>query len=168
MKITPLDVQQQKFGRSMRGYDVRDVDSFMELIYNEFENIIKENDNLKRELREKTNLSNELLEREKTLKDTMVTAQQVTEDMKTNARKESELIVGEAEVKADKIINDAHNRLASLLDDISDVKRQKVQFIASMKGLIDTHAKMIEVDDVEDENLKEMEEKLKFLKKGSR
>lgn len=168
MRISPLDVQQQKFRRSVRGYDAKDVDSFMELIYNEFEDIIKENDDLKRELKEKTNLADELLEKEKTLKDTMVTAQKVTEDMKGNAKKEAELVVGEAEVQAEKIINDAHTRLATLLDDITEVKRQKAQFIASLKGLINTHTKMVEVDEKEDDGLKEMEEKLKFLRRGSR
>ena len=165
MKILPLDVQQQKFQRALRGYDMRDVDTFMELIYNEFEDLIKENDELKRALREKTNIADELLEREKTLKETMMTAQQVTEDMKLNARKEGELIVSQAEVQAESIINTAHSRLASLLDDITEVKRQRVQFVESLKGLVNTHTKMLEVDEGEDDGFKEVEEKLKFLRK---
>jgi len=166
MKISPLDIQQQKFRTVFRGYDPRDIDSFMELIYNEFEDLIKENDELKTELKDKTNLAEELLERETTIKETMMTAQQVTEDMKSNAKKEAELIKGEAEMQSEKIINSAHNRLASLLDDITEVKRQKAQFIASLRGLVDTHGKMLEVDEREDEGLRDIEERLKFLKRG--
>ncbi len=166
MKISPLDIQQQKFRTIFRGYDSRDVDSFMELIYNEFEDLIKENDDLKTALKDKTNIAEELLEREKTLKETMMTAQQVTQDMKSNAKKEADLIKSEAEVKAENIINNAHNRLASLLEDITEVKRQKAQFIASLRGLVDTHGKMLDVDEREDEGLREIEERLKFLKRG--
>lgn len=166
MKISPLDIQQQKFRTIFRGYDSRDVDSFMELIHNEFEDLIKENDDLKTKLKDKTNIADELLEREKTLKETMMTAQQVTQDMKSNAKKEAELIKGEAEVKGENIINNAHTRLASLLDDITEVKRQKAQFIAALRGLVDTHGKMLEVDEREDEGLRDVEERLIFLKRG--
>lgn len=166
MRISPLDIQQQKFGRTFRGYDTKDVDTFMELVFNEFEELIKENDSLRRELKEKTNIADEFQEREKTLKETMVTAQQVTEDMKTNAKKEAHLIKAEAEIHAEKIINDAHNRLAALLDDITEVKRQKAQFITSLKGLVETHARMLEVDSGEEEEFRNIEERLKFLKKG--
>lgn len=165
MKISPLDIQQQKFQRSLRGYDMHDVDSFMELIYNEFEDLIKENDDLKRDLKEKSSLAGELLEREKTLKETMMTAQKVTEDMKLNARKEGELIVSEAEVHADSLINTAHSRLASLLDDITEVKRQKALFVASLKGLVGTHMKMLEVDEHVEDEFSDVEEKLKFIRK---
>ena len=168
MRISPLDIQQHKCERSFRGYNPKDVDSFLELICSEFEELIKENDALKKELKEKTNLADELLEREKTLKETMMTAQKVTEDMKSNAKKEAELIKAEAEMHAEKIINDAHNRLASLLDDINEIKRQRAQFTASLKGLIETHAKMLEVDLEEYDELENMEERLKFLNKGGR
>ncbi|MBE9535770.1 MAG: DivIVA domain-containing protein [Proteobacteria bacterium] len=166
MKISPLDIQHQKFRIIFRGYDSRDVDSFMELIYNEFEDLIKEKDDLKTELKDKTNLTDELLEREKTIKETMMTAQQVTQDMKSNAKKEADLIKSEAEIQGENIINNAHKRLAALLDDITEVKRQKAQFIASLRGLVDTHGKMLEVDEREDEGLRDIEERLKFLKRG--
>ena len=166
MKISPLDIQHQKFRIIFRGYDSRDVDSFMELIYNEFEDLIKEKDDLKTELKDKTNLTDELLEREKTIKETMMTAQQVTQDMKSNAKKEADLIKSEAEIQGENIINNAHKRLAALLDDITEVKRQKAQFIASLRGLVDTHGKMLEVDEREDEGLRDIEERLNFLKRG--
>lgn len=165
MRITPMDIQQQKFRRSVRGYDIREIDSFLELIVNTLEELIKENDDLKRELRDKTNVAEELQEREKTLKETMITAQKVTEDMKNNAKKEAELIKAEAELQAEKIMNSAHERLSVLLDDITEVKRQRAHFTTSLKGLLEAHTKMLEIDDVEDDELNEIESKLKFLKK---
>ena len=168
MRISPMDIQQQRFRKSFRGYDAGEVDAFLELVYNEFEELIADNDNLRKVLKEKTNLADELLEREKTLKETMMTAQKVTQDMKANAKKEAELIKAEAELQAEQTISSAHDRLSTILDDINELKRQKAHYAASMKGLLELHSKMLDVEEKDESDVKDMEEKLKFMRRKRR
>jgi cell division initiation protein len=85
-------------------------------VASEFEDLIRENGKLKEKLARLTNQFEELRQREQTLKETMMTAQKVTEDMKTAARKEAELILSEAELKAEQMIEGAHRKLATIND----------------------------------------------------
>src|SRR4030066_12064 len=99
MKITPLDIQQKKFGVKFRGFDVKEVNSFLDLITREFEVIIKENNYLKEELAKKDAKILDFKKKETTLKDTLMNAQQIVENLKGNAQKEAELIIKEEDVR---------------------------------------------------------------------
>ena len=78
MRITPLDIQQQKFKNRLRGYDCKEVESFLELVAGELEQIFREMHQMKDDLRRKENHLSEFQEREKILKDTLITAQKMT------------------------------------------------------------------------------------------
>ena len=103
MRLSPLDIQSQQFRTRIRGYDTREVENFLELVASEFEEMIRENGKLKEKLAKLTSQLDELKQREQTLKDTMMTAQKVTEDMKTVARKEADTILAQAELKAERM-----------------------------------------------------------------
>jgi len=165
MKISPLDIQQQQFHKKLLGLDPREVEVFLELLRNEFEEIIKENNDLKDELRKMTTEMEEFREKEQTLKDAMLTAQRILEEIRTNARKEADLIVAEAQVKAQELVNSAQLRSLEIMDEIKDLKRQKVQFEANLRALLETHLKMIDTDKEREEELTAIEEKLKFFVK---
>ena len=84
--------------------------------------------------------------------------------MKDNARKSAELIIAESEVKAEKILNKAHNRLAQLHEDIAELKRQRTQIEAQISSIIEAHSRLLEISK---EGMKEMDEedsKVKVLK----
>ena len=86
--------------------------------------------------------------------------------MKENARKSAELIIAESEVKAEKILNKAHNRLAQMHEDIAELKRQRTQIEVQISSIIEAHSKMLEISK---EGMKEMDEedsKVKLLKKS--
>ena len=110
MRLSPLDIQSQQFRVKMRGYETREVENFLEMVAAEFEELIRENGKLKEKLARLTNQLDELRQREQTLKETMITAQKVTGDMKMAARKEAELIISEAELKAERTIDDEIGR----------------------------------------------------------
>ena len=165
MKITPLDIQQQQFTVRFRGFDQRDVESFLELVRNEFEELIKENNSLKDELRRKGEQIEKYQDNEQTLKQTMITAQKITEDVKTNAIKESEVIVAEARLKAQEILNSAQLRSLELFEEIKELKRQKIQFESNLRANIETHLKMLEAEAKKAEEFDALEEKLEFLHK---
>ena len=84
-------------------------------------------------------------EREETFKRAMLNSQKVLEQMKDNARKSAEIIIADAEVKAEKILNRAHSRLSQLHEDISELKRQRVQIEVQIRSIIDAHTKLLEI-----------------------
>ena len=108
MRISPLDIQQQQFKvKTFRGLDPEDVDAFLQTVAGEMEGLIRENSLMKEEQSQHSRVMLDMAEKERELRDTLLSAQRVIEEMKTNARKEAELIVSEAEIKGERIIADA-------------------------------------------------------------
>jgi cell division initiation protein len=85
--------------------------------------------------------------------------------MKENARKSSELIVANAEIKAEKTLNQAHNRLAQLHADIAELKRQRMQIEIQVRSILEAHSKLLDLGKEEEEALDEVESRVKLLKK---
>ena len=164
MKITPLDIQQQQFSVRFRGFDVREVDSFLEQIADEFETMIRENADRQREIQRLRGEIQEHRDREEALKDAMVNAQKTLDTMKINAEKEAELIVAEAEVKAEKILSNAHNRLTQIHEDIAELKRQRMQLEVELGTVLETHRRLLEMSTEAMDAKETSEEKLKYLK----
>jgi cell division initiation protein len=148
MKITPIDIQQQQFkGKMFGGLDQEDVDAFLQSVAAEMEGLIRENNDLKEQQARQSREMVDLAEKEKELRDILLGAQRITEDMKVNARKEADLVVSEAELKAERIIADSERQLGDLKARIEEVRRQKVQFEMSLKGLLDSYARQLAGDE---------------------
>ena len=166
MKMTPLDIQQQQFKTRLRGFDVREVDVFLEQMASAFEAIQRENENSQEEIRRLELEIQGYKKREDTFKRALLNSQKVLDQMKENARKSAELIIAESEVKAEKILSKAHNRLAQLHEDIAELKRQRTQIEVQISSVIEAHSKLL---DISKEGTKEMDEednKVKILKQS--
>lgn len=144
MKLTPLDIQQQQFRTAFGGFDKKEVDAFLDVLANDVETLMRENNALREEARRKDAEIQDHRERERTLKETMITATRITEDIKQNARKESEIVVAQAESQAEQIIQNAHTRLVRIMEDIDELKRQKAQFEAGLRSTISSHGKLLD------------------------
>ncbi|MFO0600140.1 MAG: DivIVA domain-containing protein [Myxococcaceae bacterium] len=144
MKMTPLDIRQKRFEANLRGYSKKEVEAFLELTAGEFEEVVRENISLKEELKRVQARLEQHLEREKALQETMVTAQRISEDVKAQAKKEAEVLIADAELQADKIVAGANNRLVELVKELTELKRQKVQFESHLENLIDSHKKLLD------------------------
>jgi len=163
MRLSPLDIQSQQFRQRFRGLDPHEVETFLELAASEFEELIRENGKLKETLARLGNQYDELKQREQTLKETMMTAQKITEDMKASARKEAEIILREAELKAEKMLDDAHRKVASLSDQIVEIKRIRAQFETSVRAAAQGHLKMLDVTSEALDAQAGREENIKYL-----
>ena len=166
MKMTPLDIQQQQFKTRFRGFDVREVDTFLEQTAGAFETQQRENEDYQEEIRRLELEIQGYKKREETFKRALLNSQKVLDQMKENARKSAELIIAEAEVKAEKILNKSHNRLAQLHEDIAELKRQRTQIEVQISSVIEAHSKLLEISK---EGMKEMDEedsKVKLLKQS--
>ena len=89
MRITPLDIQQKQFPMRFRGFDVEEVYAFLEVVREQMEDLLRENAMLKEQVQRAENQIKEYRDMETTLRETLMTAQQMVEDYKTNARKEA-------------------------------------------------------------------------------
>jgi len=148
MNITPLDIQQQQFkGKMLGGLDPNDVDAFLQIVAAEMESLIRENTELKEQAKKVSLHLEELSQREVTLRDTMLAAQKVTEEMKANAQKEANLVVSEAELRGERIVAEAENRLLQLNNQIHEVRRLKLQFETNLKSLLEAHLKMLSLEE---------------------
>jgi cell division initiation protein len=147
MRITPLDIQQKQFKMKLRGFDVEEVYGFLEIVREEMEDLLRENANLKENIHRSENQVREYRDMETTLRETLMTAQQMVEEYKTNARREAELLVKEAETKADGLIREAHEKVIKIHEDITDMKGIRRHFREELKRLIENHLKMLEFDD---------------------
>ena len=167
MKVTPLDIQQQQFKTRFRGFDIREVDTFLEQMAETVESLQKKNQNLGDEVRRLELEIQGYRKREETFKRALLNSQKVLDQMKDNARRSAELIIAEAEVKAEKIMNKAHNRLAQLHEDITELKRQRTRIEVQISSIIEAHSRLLEIGK---EGMKESDEedaKVKLLKKSS-
>jgi cell division initiation protein len=160
MRITPLDIQQKQFPMKFRGFDVEEVYAFLEVIREEMEDLLRENASLKESVQRTENQIKEYKDMETTLRETLLTAQQMVEDYKTNARKEAELIGKEAELKADSLIKQAQEKVIKIHEDIVDLKGIRTHFKEELKRMVEGHLKMLEFDrEREEEEEKEGGEK---------
>jgi cell division initiation protein len=146
MRITPLDIQQKQFPMKFRGFDVEEVYAFLEVIREEMEDLLRENATLKESVQRTENQIKEYKDMETTLRETLLTAQQMVEDYKTNARKEAELIVKEAELKADSLLKQAQEKVIKIHEDIVDLKGIRTHFKEELKRMVESHLKMLEFD----------------------
>ena len=148
-KLTPIDIQQQRFTVKFRGYNPAEVDSFLDQVTETLELMLGENETL-REKNHQLNVDNQdYKSREESFKRVMLNSQKVLEQMKENARKSSELIVAQAEVDADNIISSAHTKLEKLYDEINELKRQRIQFKTQLKSVIESHSELLEISNID-------------------
>jgi cell division initiation protein len=144
MKMTPLDIQQQQFRVKFRGFDMVEVDNFLDLMANEFEELLRENNRLKEGERQKLDKIQELEGAEKELRNALISAQQICDGIKNNARKEGELIIEGAKDNARKILEAAQAQALEIEAETNKLKRQRAEFEASLKSVIDMHLRLLE------------------------
>ena len=147
MKIAPIDIRQQRFAVKFRGFDPQEVDSFLEMVADELEEISRENGRLKEELKRLQREIEDLRVTESEIKKTLLAAQTLKEDISANARKEAELIVRDAQAKATDIIGSTKSAASEVRDELSFLLRRKKQVILNMRSMFETHLRMLEAEE---------------------
>jgi len=144
MRITPIDIQEQKFKIVFRGYDKAEVDAFLDTVATEMEDLLRENSFIKEEIDRLNKEVERLMAMEDTLKDTIISAQKMSEDFKETARREAENIVAEARVRAEKILFDAERRVSELTSELVKVSGKAVEIRETVKALLSSFLENIE------------------------
>ncbi|MEK7445270.1 MAG: DivIVA domain-containing protein [candidate division NC10 bacterium] len=147
MRITPMDIRQQQFTVKMfRGFDVQEVDTFLEDVAQDYEALVRENTLLKEQLQVLEDRTRGLEERERVLQQTLVTTQRLTEEMKESARREAALTVREAEVAGEKLLEAARTEEAVIRSEIMLLKRTRRQLAEGLRATIEMYQRMVEPD----------------------
>jgi cell division initiation protein len=144
VRLTPLDIQNHRFAQRLRGYDGEEVDAFLRMVAEDLESLGRESDRLRERIRELEARVEDMGAREHTLRQTLVTAQQVSDDLRRTAAKEAEVMLAEAEVKAEKVLDAAHRRVAKLAEDIREMRQLRTRIAASVRSAIETHLALLE------------------------
>jgi cell division initiation protein len=147
MKITPIDIQQVSFGVRFRGYNRKEVDNFLDLLAHDYEMLIKESQEIKEKTASLEIQVMELKKKEATLNSTLIAVQKVVDEMKQNAQKEVDLLIKEAELKAEEITKGAQFERLRLQSEIKDLQRQKVLFLEKIRSVLRTFEKTVELEE---------------------
>jgi cell division initiation protein len=161
MKITPIDVSGHAFAVKMRGYDQEEVRSFLNLVSSEFEAVIVESNNIKEKLAQVESSVSDLRERERILKETLLTAQRLADEIREEARKEAQLIVREAEVKGSQLLDQAGRKAGELEGTIQALRVEREAFAQRIRSAVEQHLRLLDMHRNEDE----VEDRLRFMKK---
>lgn len=153
MKITPLEIKKQKFKPKVRGYDPTEVETFLEMIADEYEAVLKEKNTYKDEVvKLKTQLT-DYQQVEKTLQDTLMNAQESVSQSRENSKREAKIILREAELKAERILDDAREKLDKMKNELSILRSQKESFSKRLKHLLESQIELINVLGKEDHTI---------------
>jgi cell division initiation protein len=147
MRLSPLDIRQQQFTvRMFRGFDPQEVDAFLEDVAEDYEAALRETALLKEQLGALEERSRGLAEREKALQDTLLTTQKLAEDMKDAARREAQLVVREAELRGEKMLEEIRAEEASLRSDIKGLRRTQRQLVEDLRSTLERYQRLISGD----------------------
>ena len=138
MKLTAMDINNKEFKRGLRGYSVEEVDEFLDQVVENYEELYKENSRLKESL----SRVNEKLEHyeklEATIQNTLLLAQKAADQAKESSEKQAELIIGNANETAQRILDKAHGDVISINDEYEKVKEEFIKFRAKFRGFMNT------------------------------
>jgi cell division initiation protein len=160
MKISPMDIQRQVFSQRMRGYDREEVRTYLNLVAEEVATLQRERDSFEQSVSSLQSLVDEHRQRETILKNTLLTAQRVSEDIRDTARKQAEAVVGEAELQADRLLELAQNRAHDVERGILELRGHRSALRTDIRALV---TRLTHLLDLQEEA--EVEHNLRFLKR---
>jgi cell division initiation protein len=136
MKVTPLDLRQQRFKTVMRGFDREEVTAFLNEVADDYEQALREADRLREELGRTQASLDELREHERNLRNTLLTAQKLADEIRNNAEQEARRVIRDAEDRAEIVLQKAQGRLHDVNREIDGVRLRRKDAEASLESTI--------------------------------
>jgi len=151
MRITPMDIEQQEFSRSFRGYNEEEVDDFLDKIVKDYEELINENLKLNEEIERMQEKLKEFSQIEETLRSALLNAQKSAEEMKERVEDEAKVIIEKAEMEAKALKQQVFQREDQVKSEVDNLRRYKFIFKEKFKAMLNLYLKMIESEEFEEE-----------------
>lgn len=143
MPLTPLDIHNKEFGRRLRGYDEDEVNEFLDQVIKDYETLIRENKELQNQSLALQEKLNHFANIEETLSKTIIVAQEAADELKSNSKKEAQLILKEAEKNADRIINEALAKSRKVALEVEELKKQASIYRARFRTLVEAQLELL-------------------------
>ena len=144
MRLSPLLIKKQEFAKSMRGYDIDEVQTFLEKVASELEEILAEKEQFKLEIQRLNEKVNEFQKIEKNLQDTLLQAQESSTKTFESTKKQTNLLIKEAEVKASQLIENARDNANEIRNTVMTLREEKDLIIAKLKAIVTTQSHLLE------------------------
>lgn len=158
MKVSPLDLRQLRFRTTFRGFDKAEVMALIAEVTDDYENALRDVDRLRQEVSKMEALLNQHREHERDLRDTMVTAQRVSDDIRANADAQARQIIREAEGRSELLLQKTQARLEDVQREIDGMKMKRREVETSLESTIGSLRNTLEF--VREQEQREREEKI--------
>ncbi|MBW2275254.1 MAG: DivIVA domain-containing protein [Deltaproteobacteria bacterium] len=164
MRITPLEVQNHHFSRRFSGLDPDEVETFLRMVAEDYESLMRENEVLAEKALRLEGRVEELVGGERILRETLVSAQSMSEDLRQSAAREAEVLISEAEVRAEKILDASHRRAARLAEEIREMRGVRTRLAAALRASIQSHLNLVDhLEEAPEEADSEADAKVTYL-----
>ena len=146
MPLTPLDIHNKEFSKRMRGYNEDEVNEFLDQVIKDYEALIRENKELQAQLSNMGEKLSHFSNIEETLSKAIIVAQDAADELKSNSKKEAQLIIKEAEKNADRIINESLARSRKIALEMEELKKQATIYRTRFRSLLEAQIEMLKED----------------------
>ena len=143
MRITPLDVRKQEFRKSVRGFDCDEVRAFLTTLADEYETVLVDNKQLRERIIDQDEKISEYKTMERTLRDTLMTAERLMQETRENANREGDLIVKDARIKSKQVLQECRVRTEELRRELVGLRKEKETYLARFQGLAQAQIEFI-------------------------
>lgn len=146
--ITPVDLQNRDFRKALRGYDVHDVDEFFDRVTAEFERVFRANVQYRDEIEALKRRIDEYGQIEATLRDTLMLAQDTSQQLRVTTAKEADLVVAEAKERARRIVDGAEESIRSKKADLEELRKREELFRIQFRSILEAYLTSVETNGV--------------------
>jgi cell division initiation protein len=163
--LTTEEIRGRKFKTRFRGYDKKIIQEFLDELADELDRLAAENRALQTQVAEKTRGLEQALDQNRKLTDGMEAVRNSSLATEERAKKQADLIISKAELTAEKILNNAHQRVAQLHDDLAELKRQRTHFEVKLRSFIEAQLKFLDMEKENHQATDELDGKVRFISK---
>ncbi len=149
--LTPLDIHNKEFKRSFRGYNEDEIDEFLDRVVKDYEQLYRENVDLKDSIDKLKTKVEHFQHLENTLHNTLVVAQETAEEVKLNAKKEAELIIKEAKATGQRLLDEANLKVKEKMTEYEEINQRSQLYRTRMRTLVLTQLELLKDSDEADE-----------------
>lgn len=141
--LTPLDIHNKEFTRSFRGYNEGSVDEFLDKVIKDYEQLYRENIEIKENMERLSSKLEQFQHMENTLHNTLIIAQETAEEVKMNGKKTAELIIKEAGVEAKRLVDEATNKVRRMASEYDNLQKQDQVYRLRVRNLLQAQLEIL-------------------------
>lgn len=142
--LTPIDIQNQTFNRSLRGFDPEEVRTFLRQVAQAWGSLLEERHTLKQKVEQLSAELSRYKEMESILQRTLLQAEEASRLTLQNAEKNAALILQQAQQKAEEILAQAQRQKAQLESSIQELQQRRQDILLELRSFLTLQLERLE------------------------